>query len=363
MAASEPATRRPGSTLSRYFAREAASPVLLSIGGLTLVVLTRDLVGFTELVINRGVGGATMLKIAFLEAVPIAAMLLPFAGLIGSLVALGRLGADREILALEASGVNAARLNGAAAKVAGVLAVASAALSFLAVPSAQRGLDAAFERIARLQPWTQVRPGAVNRFGGWQLEAREVGAKGDALRGVLVWTPELGDTIFARTGRVSSAEDGTVQLELGSGSVVLSPDLGPRQFRFDRLVTNLPESEEARPRDPAARFQAMTLETLGHAALDVGDHATADGAMREWHRRFSQPITTLLLGLLAVPLFLTRGHFSRAGGSVLGILVTVATFALAQLGEGLAQAGITGIAGGVWLPNAVLAVLAAGLTR
>ena len=39
--------------------------------------------------------------------------------------------------------------------------------------------------------------------------------------------------------------------------------------------------------------------------------------------------------------------------------MTVATFALAQLGEGLAQAGVIGIAGGVWLPNAVLATLAA----
>ncbi len=359
MAVSEQASRSPGSTLSRYFAREALLPVLLSIGGLTLVVLTRDLVGFTELVLNRGVGAGLMVKIAFFEAVPIAATLLPFAGLIGSLVALGRLGADREILALEASGVSAARMAGPVARVAAVLALATAALSFFAAPAAQRGLDAAFDQIARSQPWTQIRPGAVNRFGGWQLEAREVGPKGDELRGVLLWTPEIGETIFALTGRVSAAENGEVNLELGSGSLVLSPELGPRLLRFDRLTTTLPASEQARPLDPADRFQAMSLELLGHAALYVGDHATSVGATREWHRRFSQPITTLLLGFLAVPLFLTRSHFSRAGGSVLGIGVTVATFALAQLGEGLTQAGITDVAGGIWLPNGVLAIVAA----
>jgi LPS export ABC transporter permease LptG len=360
MAATDHATRYPGKTLTRYFAREALAPVLLAIGGLTLVVLTRDLVGFTELVLNRGVGAWPMVKIAFFEAVPIAATLLPFAGLVGFLVALGRLGADREILAIEASGVSAARMMGPVSRVALVLALATAGLSFSGAPAAQRALDAAFEQIARAQPWTQIRPGAVNRFGGWQLEAREVGPKGDELRGVLLWTPEIGETIFALSGRVSAGDDGAVRLELDSGSLVLSPELGPRQLRFDHLRTTLPASEEARPRDPADRFQAMSFEALGHAALDVGDHATALGATREWHRRFSLPVTTLLLGFLAVPLFLTRSHFSRSGGSVLGIAVTVATFALAQLGEGLTQAGVTDVAGGVWLPNAVLAALSAG---
>jgi hypothetical protein len=57
MAGPEPAIRRPGRTLSRYVAREALVPIAISVLGLTLVVLTRDLIGFTELVLNRGVGG------------------------------------------------------------------------------------------------------------------------------------------------------------------------------------------------------------------------------------------------------------------------------------------------------------------
>ena len=104
--------------------------------------------------------------------------------------------------------------------------------------------------------------------------------------------------------------------------------------------------------------QRTLVEALGRATIDGGDAAARDGRKREWHRRLATPVTAVLLGLLAAPLFLTRSHFSRAGGSVLGIGVTVATFALAQLGEGLAQAGVSGIAGGVWLPNAVLATLA-----
>src|SRR5687767_10305723 len=87
MAALEPAIRRPGPTLSRYVAREALGPILIAVAGLTVVVLTRDLIGFTELVLNRGVGALEMARISFYEAVQVATTVLPFAGLIGALVA------------------------------------------------------------------------------------------------------------------------------------------------------------------------------------------------------------------------------------------------------------------------------------
>jgi LPS export ABC transporter permease LptG len=357
MAALEPAIRRPGATLSRYVAREALRPIAIAVLGLTVVVLTRDLVGFTELVVNRGVGAPEMGRVTFFEAVQVAAIMLPFAGLIGALVALGRLGADHEILALEAAGVSAARLSGPLGRLALGLALATAGLSLFGAPAAQRGLDNALQRIARDQPWTQIRAGTVHRFGGWQLEAREVTARGDELHGILLWVPDIEETIFARDGRVGAAGDGSLQLELDDGILILSPALGPRQFRFAHLETVLPKSDEPGPWTSSDPFAALSLEALGRMVL--GDGPPSEGATREWNRRFATPVTAVLLGLLAAPLFLVRGHFSRAGGSVLGILVTVATFALAQLGEGLAQAGVLGIAGGVWLPNAVLATLVA----
>jgi LPS export ABC transporter permease LptG len=360
MAGLEPAIRRPGPTLSRYVAREAVRPTAIAVLGLTVVVLTRDLIGFTELVLNRGVGAWEMGRITFYEAVQVATMVLPFAGLIGSLIALGRLGADHEILALESAGVSAARLTGPLGRLAAMLAIVTAGLTMFGAPAAQRGLESALDRIARNQPWTQIRAGTVNRFGGWQLEAREVTARGDELHGILLWVPDIEETIFARNGRVGAVGDGSLQLELDEGILVLSPELGPRLFRFDHLETVLPASDEPGPwrssTDPAS---GLSWDALGRAVVEGADPAARAGAEREWHRRLATPVTAVLLGLLAAPLFLTRSHFSRAGGSVLGIGVTVATFALAQLGEGLTQAGVTGIAGGVWLPNAVLATLAA----
>ena len=54
-----------GQTLRWYIIRELIRPTLLALGGLTALVLTKDLLGFSDLVINRGFGTAVVATIAF----------------------------------------------------------------------------------------------------------------------------------------------------------------------------------------------------------------------------------------------------------------------------------------------------------
>jgi LPS export ABC transporter permease LptG len=356
------ASRRPGRTLSAYVARESLRPFCFALFGLTLVVLTRDLIGFSELVINRGVDASEVAWIALCEAVPLASLMFPFSVLIGALVALGRLGADREILVLEASGISASRLVGPVVRFAGAMSLCSLALSVWGAPAANRGLDAALARIAQHQPWSHFRAGVASQFGGWRIEAREVSARGDELRGVLLWMPDIAQTVFARRAVVTSGGDGVAEIILEDGSLLLGGDRGPEQLRFETLKAELPGSSEAVIRPLDEQLRGWRLDALRAAAREFvpseGDPVSR--AAVELQRRFATPAATLIFGFLAVPLFLTRRQFSRSGGSMLGVLATVAHFALAQLGEGLMQAGSVGVAAGVWLPNGV--VLAVGVT-
>ena len=250
-----------------------------------------------------------------------ATIVLPFAGLIGSLIALGRLGADHEILALEVGG----RLRGAALRPARAARRRCSprrrrALSLFGAPAAQRGLERALDRIARDQPWTQIRAGIREPLR--RLAAR--GARGDrdaatSCTGSCSGCP----TSRRRSSRAAgaSARPATARSSSSSstGILVLSPALGPRQFRFDHLATVLPKSDEPGPWESTDPFRALSLEALGARGVRRERRRRRDGATREWHRRLATPVTALLLGLLAAPLFLTRSHFSRAGGSVLGI--------------------------------------------
>jgi lipopolysaccharide export system permease protein len=357
-----PIHRRPGLTLYRLIAKEALTPTFLALFGLTTVVLTQNLLELSDLFVNRGLSGATVSLIAFYQAVPTATLMLPFAVLMGCLVALGRMGADLEILALEASGVTAARLVWPFVAFASAMTLLSAGLSLSGAPWTNRSLDRVFVEISLEKPWSQVQQGIVTEFGDWRLEAREVNARGDRLKGVLLWLPDVGQTVFARSGRIDTAEDGATEISLQEGRVVLSAKDGPKTLTFDELTTRLPESGEI--------LRTVEDELPGLSLAELSERANAfvlsptqrlSRAAIEFHRRFAMPFATLIFGVLAVPLFLVRTNFSRAAGGVLGLLCTISYYGLIQLGEGLVQRELIGVTAAVWLPNAILSGLAAVL--
>ena len=145
-----PKHRRPRLTLYRYVALEALRPTAFALLGLTVVVLTTKIIGFSELVINRGIPASTVVWMVLLEGVPLAARMVPFAMLVGALVALGRMGADREILALEASGVAAGRLVWPVVSFAGIMTIAALLLALVGTPWASFRLDSAYDLIVRV---------------------------------------------------------------------------------------------------------------------------------------------------------------------------------------------------------------------
>ena len=363
MAVAVPVHRRPGLTLYAYIAREALRPTAFAVLGLTAVVLTSRILGFSDLVINRGLGAPAVGRMVFFEAVPVLARIFPFGVLVGCLVALGRLGADREILALESSGVAVGRLVWPIVSFAGAMTLAALGVSLALGPWASRALDDALSQLSRERPWAQIRAGTVSHFGDWQLEAREVSASGMELRGVLLFTPDLGETVFAQSGQVSSAPGGVVELVLSSGSAVLQPRGDLKLFRFETLSTSLPEGSETPERSERDRLPGATIEELIQLAVDFvpSQNDQLPRAALELHRRFALPLATLVFGFLAVPLFVTRSHYSRSGGGVLAVIATIAYYAVVQLGEGMVQGGVAGVALGAWLPNLVLGGVAAVL--
>jgi lipopolysaccharide export system permease protein len=353
-----PKHRRPRLTLYRYVAREVLRPTAFALLGLTAVVLTTKVLEFSELVINRGVGGSAVAAILLYEAVPVAARMLPFAVLVGALFALGRMGADREILALEASGIAPARLCWPVVAFSAVASIAALAMGIETTPWASRSLDAQLDAISREKPWANLRPGVVQRFGGWQLESREVLPPGDRLRGVMLWTPEIGQTIFAERGRLAAAA-GDVEISLEDGAAVLARDGGVQHVRFDVLDTKLPGGRilERKERDRILGLPIDELAAAARAFVPTEGHRLSPATL-ELQRRYAYPIATLVFGFLAVPLFLIRAHASRSAGAVMGLLCTLAYYGLVQLSEGLVQGGTLGPRVAAWLPNAILAALA-----
>ena len=353
--------RRLGQPLGFYIVAELFAPTLWALFGLTALVLTKDLLGFSDLVINRGLGLSAVGWIAFYELVPLLSRTLPFAVLVGTLVGLGRLRADRELLAIEAAGLARRHLVPPILSFATVMTLLGFGFSLLTAPAALRSLDDALRSMIRQNPGVALRPGSVHEFGDTRMVAREISAHGDTLRGVLLWLSDTekeyfaGQTLFAEHGTLQPLAYGTARLVLHDGVILLSPQEGGGETRFQAFETVIrePQGTETWPVQPLTHLSLPALvDQTG------GESPEARRARTELHRRFAAPAAGIVFSLLALPLAFLGSRFSRASGGVLGLVLTVVYYGFTQLGDGLVQAGVVTVGLGVWLPNMLVGGLA-----
>jgi len=327
------------------------------------VVLTKDLTGYSELVINRGAGLARVGGIVLFNSLPLMTQMLPFAVLIGGLVGLGRLAADREVTVMAALGIDSRRLLAPVALFGLIAALVGLLMSLVVSPWAERELSRSLQEISEINPAAEIQPSVVHRFGDWKLEAKDVSSSGQSLAHVLLWMPAVGETIFSETAEVSSGEEGELSIVLNDGMLLLNTRESARVMRFGELRTALPRSgsfSQSNFGDPSA---AMALDEL------IGVVARPDGgeerrkAQSELHRRFVLPSAAALFSVLALPLALARVKASRSSGAVVGLGVTVVYYGLVQFTEGISHRfpALTGPSS--WLPNLVLLIVATVLYR
>ena len=321
------------------------------------MLLAQDLVGLSDLIINRGSGASAVIQIIFHTFLPLATLTLPFAFLIGTLLGLGRLKADCEVLVIEAMGISGRTLLWPVSLIAIVMTIFTFLLTLEIAPYAARSRSQLFQQLVQDNPGVILRPGIVHEFGGSKIVVREISARGDQLRGVLLWMEEdgqtnlIGNTIFAEQATLTPQHNASATLTLLDGVALIPPQQGGGETRFNRFSTTL-EGYAIAKDDSEDRLARASLASLARLAADPGPSPRlALQAHTEFHRRFASPAACLVFGLLAVALVLQSRQLSRATSGIAGLFVTIAYYGLVQLGEGLAQAQILGVGVSAWLPN------------
>lgn len=343
--------------LSRYLVSEMLLPSLYATAAFGLVVLLTDLLGYAELIVNRGLSTSEVAQIAVLQLIPTLARTLPFAVLVGSLVGLGRLSADRELLALEASGLSARQLARPGLLFALAASVISIVLSVAISPAAQRSVRDQMIRLATEKPGLALRAGLTTNLGGWRIEAREVEDDGAQLGGVLLYMPSLDETVFSKRGAILTSDAGAKRIVLEDGMILSNDVERASLLRFERMETALPELEAEKdvPVDVVSTlpFAQLIREVRANAGMQSGRWKAIEA-----HRRVAIGAAALPFGLLAMGLAFGRRRLSRSGGTVMGIIGAIAYYALVQLSEGMLRSENAPVGPVVWLPNIVLTIVA-----
>jgi lipopolysaccharide export system permease protein len=203
--------------LSRYVLREHVPPFVFALGALTGLMLLNQVARQFGSLVGKGLPWSVIGEFFGLSVPFIVAMTLPMAVLVAVLYAFVRLGADNEITALRASGVNLASV----VRPVLVAGLGLVVVSFLFVdhvlPPSNHKLATLMMDIARKKPTFKLQEQMVNEVIPQQyfLKAGRIDQASDRLRDVVIYdftSDQRRRTIYADSGYMAFNADRTVLL-------------------------------------------------------------------------------------------------------------------------------------------------------
>jgi lipopolysaccharide export system permease protein len=336
----------------------------------TSILLIVRILKLVELVVNRGVPIGQILLLfsyilpAFLEVT------VPMALLLAILVAFGRLSSDSELIALRAAGISLYRLLIPVAGFAVGIAMLTLGLSMYARPWGNSLLRTGLYDVIRTRAVAGIKPRIFNdEFSGLVIYVDHIEPATDDLEGILISDtrePSLHNTVYAESGRLVPNEDHhalTLRMEHGGiySAGAQGHDYQDTRFTTYDITLDL-DTALAQLRNRSKDASEMTLPELREAiAAKAAQHDAAFVERVEVQRKFSIPFACLVFAALGVPLGIQPSRSVHSRGFSMSLVLIFVYYLLLTFGQNLGERGALPPPVAVWLPNGVLAIVAAYL--
>jgi lipopolysaccharide export system permease protein len=367
-------------TLSLYVMRETLLYCALAFFVLTLVLLTQNLLRRLD---ELFLVGMTLSDVAVVLdcIVPVAlSYSIPLAFLVGILLAIRRLSADGELLALRASGIGPVGFLIPFLILGGLATILSGWILNSVEHESRRELVQLFKRVAARG--AMIEPGKFRHIGQHLIFVEDRDRHG-SLSGVMIYDQGDPSDLHSRANRVFAArgqfffDEGTsqIQLDLQDGDVHFDPSDGEptryERIRFEELSYRLDVGHLVGMDFGPVRPKQMTVGELravirraenGDPLRELDQRDPVEYAL-EIHRRRALPLAPLLFAGIGVPIALFSEHRGRNLGMLIVLFASFSYYAFGALCEAAARGGWFGPGTAHWLPNLVFALLAVGLVR
>jgi len=408
--------------LDRYLIREIVPYVLLGLMLLTAIIFAQEASRFSELLVvasRNGLPMQTLWRVMSALVPGIFVFTLPISLLIGTLVGLGRLSGDSEIVALGASGTSRLRMLAPVLGLSLIIAAVMVYITFNLLPRSIHNLtdlkanqSLIFQGLnAEIKPrvFEESIPQKVlyiedidrannlwhNIFlvdlGDGPGQMKILTATSGSLRqGERSEMPELHlqrvavhQTDTGQRRERAEAEDRPTETALDPPPVASAPTTAgepgsterqkdkdkkkgngdqPPPYtvaRSDEWFWGMEVSEEKKSDAAGIDREARQVEEMEWSALIA--HTPADSDAREWlaeiHKRLALPAACLVFGLLGTGFGITNVRTGRSFGLLLGLAITIGYYLLALWGQHAAIAGTLPVWLGIWLANLFLATI------
>jgi len=351
--------------IDRYVLREVIPPFLLALLVFTFVLIIPFIIELAEQLIAKGVPAGTILQLAVTLIPQALALTIPMAMLIGLLVGLGRLSADREFVVLMACGVSPYRLLQPILVFAVMCWGATSWVLLEAMPDANQAFREIRERVVMDRAEGEVRPRVFfEDFPNVVLYVREVPKDGQGWLGVLAAdtsNPASPVIFLADRGRmVVDREARTIDMVLENGTRHSSKYEDPYSYevaKFERTILSL-NPETVFPRTgPARGEREMRVEELIARAKELeAQGISAHNTIMEVHRKFSLPVSCFVFAFLGLALGASARKDGKLASFVLGIGVIFAYYVIMITTQSLTKGFWIPAWLSTWIPDIVLGI-------
>ncbi|MGB7218509.1 MAG: LptF/LptG family permease [Vicinamibacterales bacterium] len=355
----------------RYLIRETLVPLCLGLVVLTFVLMIQPVLKEAEVFIAKGVEWSIVARVLLTLLPSALSVTIPMAVLLGILVGLGRLSADRELVAIQACGVSIFRLIRPIAVIAVLGAAATAYEIIVALPDGNQTFQAIKFNVAANRAEGNVEPRVFfSEFSGRTLYVRQT-APGGIWRGVF-----LADTTMAGRTTVYLAREGRLVVNREKRTVIVELTDVTRHT----TVAGRPDEYEGGEQksvlltlDPSALFPRFTpikgtpemtiaeLRTSIAEASTRGDPAYLQHFMIAY--KFSVPVASLVLALLGLSLGVSHRKDGRLASFVIGFGIVFAYYVLLWGARAVAISGQFPAGWAPWIPNVIFGIAGVWLLR
>jgi lipopolysaccharide export system permease protein len=339
--------------INRYLIRETALPLVTVTATLIVIFMSYNAAHYTADAAAGLLPAGTVFHLTLLRSLISIEVLLPAALYLAVVMGMGRLYSDNEMVALHASGFSELRVMRSVLWLSLSVAIVVAGLSLVVRPwayqksyllKAEAKAEFNLDRLEAGQFYTAKESNTVifvERINRRQKRLEQVYFYRLDDQGVHVisaqqaWQPVTDP--FAPP--VFKFLDGTAYRIDLSGKQDLT-------VKFKQLTVFLKGDEQKR-----GRYKSKAASTLQLA------RSRKPGDLAEFQWRLTTPVTTLLLGVMGVPLSRTPPRRGRHAKTVAAVLVFALFYSLSVMARNWVEQGLAGAIPGVWWPDMLLGLL------
>ncbi len=339
------------SVSDRYVLTELLKPFIAGVVAFMIIMISNTLYIFMELIVKSNIGPDIVGKMLLYSLPAIIVVTLPVAYMFATLLALGRLGRDSEIIAMRACGVSLSRIIMPVI----VLSLLISSLGFWIqeelVPWANRQTVEILKDMVRREPLKALKEKVFVEADGRNFYVNEIDREKSELTEVYVL-----DKTRSAIPQVIAAQKAVQDKSrwiLSNGILRKLENTGfiEHEIRFERMEIEMDIKQEAIfPDQPSVReMSSGAANRLIEQKKQQGQDTRADEL--DLHTKFSLPLATFFTILLAAPVGIIFSKMGNYFGVAISIALVFVWYMTYSIFTSLGKAGTVDPLMAAWVQN------------